>query len=754
MAGPFYAHSLESKDRAHWQPLPEHLVGVGDLAAANGAAARIGDLARMAGLLHDLGKFDPDFQARLAGSKAAVDHSTAGAYEVRRLAGVQKIMAELIAYTIAGHHAGLPDGSGSQGALTERLSGFNPARLAGGWRETLDLPAGNLVPAWLKPPEDYDRTGFRLAMLGRMIFSCLVDADFRDTEAFYAGAEGRKVDRAWPALADILPALRERFDTFMDGKSTSPGPINTLRAQILAEVRGRAGMEPGFFTLTVPTGGGKTLASLGFALDHAARHGKRRIICAIPYTSIIDQTAAIFREVLETGGEQIVLEHHSSIEIAAGQESGEVTRAVESRRRLAMEDWAAPVIATTNVQLFESLFASRPGRARKLHNIAQSVIILDEAQTLPRNLLIPAVWALRELVECYGCSVVLCTATQPALEASRFPLKPGARPHKLGLPLKGRELAPDPATLAAALKRVTIRHGGAMSDEALLEELSTQPNGLVIVNSRRHALALFRAGQAAGLEGMVHLTTRQYAAHRRAVLADIRQRLQAGLPCRLIATSLIEAGVDVDFARVWRAESGLDQIIQAAGRCNREGRRRAEESIVTIFEPAGYKPFGEIGQLAEALNRVRMRPGEATPLDSLDAMERYFHEVYWAKGEEGLDTGSDGARITPRFSFSNQTGVSLAYRSVAGAFRMVEEGMEPVIVARDPEAKALVDKLGIPDIPSGALARGLQSYIVQVTPRDRAALIEAGHVRFAETALRAEQFAVLQSPAHYSDAVG
>ncbi|WP_425603454.1 CRISPR-associated helicase/endonuclease Cas3 [Ruixingdingia sedimenti] len=386
--------------------------------------------------------------------------------------------------------------------------------------------------------------GFDLSLLTRMVFSCLVDADYRETEAFYDRLDGRSAPRDWPALADLLPGLRAAFDGHMAGLGGASA-LNRLRGEILSRVRAGAAMAPGLFTLTVPTGGGKTLASMGFALDHAARHGHRRIIYAIPYTSIIDQTAKIFRDIF---GDDMVLEHHASIDTERpGAEARE-------KLHLAMEDWAAPIVVTTNVQLFESLFAARPTRARKLHNIAGSVIVLDEAQCLPRKLLMPALRMIEGLAAHYGCSVVLCTATQPAFDSRQ--LQQG------GLPLAGRELAPDPAALARDLRRARIVRGGAMDDPALIAALGNTPQGFVIVNSRAHALDLFAAAKAAGLEGAVHLTTRQYPAHRRRIIADIRTRLAAGAPCRLIATSLIEAGVDLDFPMGWRAESGLDSCVR------------------------------------------------------------------------------------------------------------------------------------------------------------------------------------------------
>ncbi|MDZ7909388.1 MAG: CRISPR-associated endonuclease Cas3'' [Gemmobacter sp.] len=539
--GPF-AHSGTPGNHADWQGLADHLQGVADLAAARGGPIGLAALARLAGALHDFGKHDPAFQRRLAGDARSVDHSTAGArLLLDRAKGAERVAAEVLAYAILGHHAGLPDARGVDGSMERRIDQFSDP-IAPGITAAVQVDFAPLLPELLARMRQGQQCGFDLSVAGRMIFSCLVDADFRDTELFYNRLEGRDTDRSWPELPDILPGLRDVFDAHMAGLPGA-GALNTLRAEVLAHIRSRASLPPGLFTLTVPTGGGKTLASLGFALDHAALHGHRRIIYAIPYTSIIDQTAAIFRSLFG----DIVLEHHSAIDTEKPGQSG------RDKARLAMEDWAAPLVVTTNVQLFESLFAARPSRCRKLHNIAGSVIVLDEAQSLPRELLMPTLRMIDTLATHYGCSVVLCTATQPAFDSRQ--LQHG------GLPLEGRELAPDPAGLARRLRRTRILRAGAMEDEALIAALRDTPQGMVIVNSRRHALELFQAAQGAGLEGMVHLTTRQYPVHRRRILADVRARLQAGTPCRLIATSLIEAGVDVDFPKGWRAETGLDGIV-------------------------------------------------------------------------------------------------------------------------------------------------------------------------------------------------
>jgi CRISPR-associated endonuclease/helicase Cas3 len=560
---------------------------VARLASSRAEKFGAGRLGAVVGLLHDLGKYSHEFQDYIAGQGKSPDHATAGAKEIRQLAsagGSDRIAALIGAYCIAGHHGGLPNWSGEP-SLSRRLEKTLPA-LDPTWQRELAAEASGLMPAgfkWLTDGKEKSPFAFQLAMFGRMIFSCLVDADFRDTEKFYLEAEGQSIDRDWPALPAVVDDLIIRFDAHMAGIRVGAvdSELNRLRAGILAYARGKAALSRGVFTLDVSTGGGKTLASLGFALDHARAHGMDRIVYGIPFTSIIDQTSEIFRNVL---GKDIVLEHHAALEDERqdrARENEEGEHGAAAKMRLAMEDWAAPVVVTTNVQLFESLFASRTSRCRKLHNLVNSVIILDEAQTIPLKLLRPCVAALDELVRNYRCSVVPCTATQPALG------KPG---FKGGFDLsKDRELAPDPEQLSKKLQRVRLAHGGDINDAALVDALARTDQGLVIVNSRKHALALYRVAEAAGLEGLVHLTTRHYAAHRREILDKVRRMLKVGAPCRLIATSLIEAGVDVDFPKGWRAEAGLDQIAQAAGRVNREGRRPLEESTLTVFRAPGSR---------------------------------------------------------------------------------------------------------------------------------------------------------------------
>ena len=719
----YYAHSGRSADRSDWQELPDHLEATAALSAERAQFIGLGAAAALAGRFHDFGKYDPRFDRVLNGENVRVEHSTAGgAFLLAHAPPAMRLVAEVLAYAILGHHAGLPDRLGAEGSLARRLEQFVD-RVPAGISEatTVDLtPAGHELRALMRP----GTAGFDLSVAARMIFSCLVDADFRDTERFYARLDGLVHDRDWPTLAARLPDWRARFDAHMAGFAAD-SDLNRLRADILGHVRGAAGMAPGLFTLTVPTGGGKTLASLGFALDHAARHGHRRIIYAIPYTSIIDQTAKIFGDLLGDG----VLEHHSAIE------EERLEKGDREKRHLAMEDWAAPLVVTTNVQFFESLFAARPSRCRKLHNIAGSVIVLDEAQTLPRELLLPVLRMLDTLCAHYRCSVVLCTATQPAFDSRQ--LGPG------GLALQGRELAPDPDALAARLRRARIVQGGEMNDDALLAGLAATPQGFVIVNSRAHALDLYRAARRSGLEGVIHLTTRQYPAHRRAIIAEITRRLADGSPCRLIATSLIEAGVDLDFPKGWRAEAGLDSIVQAAGRVNRNGKRPVEDSTLTVFRAPDRPIPREIDTLSKVVRRIAAR--HADLLDPA-AIRDWFEEVYWGAGPDRLGQPMVASMI------ATPSDTNFRFRSTAEAFRMIETTMLPVIVPGDDEARAWVEKLGFEAVRSGQIARALQPYVVQVPATARALLVGNGHASFHAPALRGDQFCVLDDlPLYHAD---
>ena len=734
----YHAHSA-LVDGQPWQRLSVHLEGTAERAATFLETVGLAEWGRAAGLLHDVGKYTDQFQARLEGSQRRFDHAAPGARLAVDRYGDR--LGKMLAFCVAGHHAGLANGVNGERttALEERLRGTvsmpDPV-----WEQEIALPSRLDTPR-IKL-RNKDTAGFCAAFLVRMVFSALVDADFLDTEAYYAGLEGTPPARGeHPDIAELSRRLDKHLDD-LQAKAES-GVVNDLRREVLAHARRGAAEPRGVFALTVPTGGGKTLASLAFALDHARRHGLDRIIYVIPYMSIIEQTASVFRRALQGSDAPVdfVIEHHSTFD-----EERIGKRESRGKLRLAMENWDAPIIVTTAVQFFESLFANRPSRCRKLHNIANSVVILDEAQTLPLKHLRPCVAALDELARNWRSSVVLCTATQPALaESDGF--KGGFE--------EVRKLAPAPKRLHEKFKRTRIRRAGVLADAELVDRLNASPRVLCIVNTRRHARELYE--QIADAEGACHLSTWMCAAHRRARLDTVRQRLGSGEPVRLIATSLVEAGVDLDFPVVWRAEAGLESIIQAAGRCNREGR--APQGDVFVFEPAtgeGRKPPPEIKQFADAARSVmRSHPDDPT---SLDAIRDYFQELYWLKGQSRGTDDFDKKEILPRCNkrLSKQ---NFPFEAIARDFRLIDDLQAPVVVrwtgtdGNDDTAERLLGDLEHVHRP-GRIQRRLQQYVVQMRPRQRDALIAAGAARVIREADFERQFVALENLDLYDEHVG
>jgi CRISPR-associated endonuclease/helicase Cas3 len=723
----YYAHS-HGNDLNDWQNLADHLLAVAKLAATHAAKFGAGAWGEAAGLLHDFGKYAPEAQARIAGLRGPIDHSSAGAQAARQKYG---IAGHLIAAAVAGHHVGLANGleTGERTPLSDRLAA-SVSDASAGLRE-IKLPT-LVAPSLGKHPTAWrERTGLTMATLGRMIFSALVDADYLDTEAFYARAEGWSFERGnWNELA----VLRDRLIRHMAEKARGarPGKINTSRTQILTAVREAAKRPTGVFTMTVPTGGGKTLAGLTFALDHAVAHKLDRVIYVAPYTAIIEQTAAVFRTAI--GVDQVV-EHHSATRETEPREG-------RSKLQLATENWDAPVIVTTAVQFFESLFSNRPGRCRKLHNIARSVIILDEAQTLPLTLLRPCVAILDELARNYRTSVVLCTATQPAL--IERPAEP-ARSFSGGIQDRpDREIAPDPERLYQDLRRVTIRHVGAMTDDNLVAAMRAGHQTLAIVNTRKHARDLYAA--LASADGAAHLSALMCPAHRGVMLDALKRRLLEDLPVRLVATAVIEAGVDVDFRAVFRAVAGLDQIAQAAGRCNREMRYAATESIVTIFEPT----VGEPQYMRAAADATRAVMRAHSDIFSLNALEAYFRRLYWRRqlGRDGLDEPS----ILPRLN-ARASDLLLPHESVARDMRLIDDAAETIIVPWDNTARRLIADLEKSDRVR-SIARNLQRYGVGLYARDFERLRQLGCVTPIAPDRWGDQFWVLRDEGRYHDDIG
>lgn len=740
-----YAHSLIGRPLELWERLSDHQLAVAELARRFAESFGWGKVAETAGFLHDIGKLSPEFQAYIRQQAATGgDHSSAGARIA--LDAYRSPLGQLLAAVIAAHHAGLADGVD----LAERMA--RAANLVpAGWPAQIERPLPS--PQELLPLGSWDYRagpkGFAWSFVTRMLFSCLVDADFIATEAFYSKANEFSAERGGHVG---LSELRQRLRSYMDRKRADapPTPVNKIRAEILAHVESRAGLAPGLFTLTVPTGGGKTLASLSFALEHASRHGLRRVIFVIPYASVIEQAAQVFRESLDSDHD--ILEHHASFDweqVGVTKRPDDEAPDALAKLRRAAENWDVPIVVTTAVQFFESLFANRTSRCRKLHNIAGSVVILDEIQTLPLALLKPSMAALDELARHYRCSIVLCTATQPALRA--------VDGFKDGFAIDAaRELAPEPERLYRALKRVEVeRLPEPVPDEAIVARFATQPQMLCIVNTRGHARRLYDL--IAHLPGATHLTTLMCPRHRRIVLADLRERLERGEPVRLVATSLIEAGVDISFPEVWRAAAGLDSIAQAAGRSNRNGELpQGRLGRVVVFEPAEVEPQHEIKQRWEASQPAfRM---SSDPL-GLDGIRSYFQQLYWSKGAGQLDSAEIGGRPGLLAAIGERASdQAFPFRSLAEAFRMIDEAMEPVIVpwrndADDEEAERLLAGIAAQERPSSRDLRRLQQYVVSIPPKARQDWLARGvlkrvHPMLGDALLRFEDLS------HYRDETG
>ena len=685
-AARYFAHVRRDGENFATHDLGEHLRGVGQRAGEYARALGSGDWARIAGLWHDLGKYSAEFQRRiksvsgyeahLEGQAGRVDHSTAGAqYAIRQF----NLHGRILAYLIAGHHAGLPDWHASEtrgAALKVRLDDGSHLERA------LNQPIPPDILSQTKPisPPLGKTEGFHLWV--RMLFSCLVDADFLDTEAFMDAEKGAHRSKT-PQLSELLP----RFNSYMEANFADAPPtrVNEIRTEVLRQCRKKAEESPGCFSLTVPTGGGKTLSSLAFALEHAERHEKRRVIYAIPYTSIIEQTTNVFRDIFPDA----VIEHHSNLDPEM--------ETVESR--LAAENWDAPLIVTTNVQFFESLFAARTSRCRKLHNVVNSVVVLDEAQLLPPEFLQPILDVMNLLVRHYGVTFVLSTATQPALGT----LKTFQRTLR-GLD-RVREIIDDPDALNRDLARVTYTlpadyHQPETWDD-VADRLREHPSVLAIVNSRADARELHRRMP----EGTVHLSALMCGEHRSRVIASIKERLRAGDGVRVVSTQLVEAGVDVDFPVVYRALAGLDSIAQAAGRCNREGR--LERGRVMVFVPSKPVPPGPLRKAADAT--VSLLTGQNDPVFDAALFQAYFRHFY--VDARSLDKHDITELLTPQGG--NDDPLKVQFRTAAQRFRLIDESGYQSVIVRYDDSPGLIGRLQ-KEGPERWLMRRLQRYTVSL----------------------------------------
>lgn len=689
-------------DDGRTQTVTEHLIGTAKLAEVFAEEFHAGEYGALAGLMHDLGKATEAFQRRLHGGNK-VDHASAGAVECARVRQTE------VSISIIGHHSGLPD---EGNPYTDQAG--DPT-YCGRIKKNLTPTKGNEVH-WnrrmpeIKTDKASARDKFDESVWTRMLFSCLVDADYLDTEKFMKGREIRTEDY------DGIPVLEQRLTDYISEWGEPSSPINQYRSEIRTGCEEKADMERGLFSLTVPTGGGKTLTSLSFALKHAVHHQMQRIIYVIPYTSIVEQTAKVFSDIL---GERNVLEHHSGSDIGTSESPDEK----EYRKMLATENWDAPIIVTTSVQFFESLFANKSSRCRKLHNIANSVVIFDEAQMIPSEHLLPCVYMIASIIRRCNVSAVLCTATQPFLE-DLF--------HKKAL--SATELCPDPEKYYLLFRRVSFENIGQVSTDGLADRLRTHRQVLCIVNSRAAAQELFLRLPE---EGRYHLSTWMYPMHRREKLDEIRKRLREGMVCRVISTSLIEAGVDVDFPAVYREKAGLDSVLQAAGRCNREGKQDKKDSVVRIFEGVSKTPLLLRVNIAAADEALA---GAADPSDP-QTVEYYFRAYRSLIGDSIDKTG------TVKMFEEGIAGCRLPFKTAAEHFRLIENDTKTIYLDREG------DHSEIEQIRNGFATKSAYRiagrYCVQVYSRQYEQLVETGAVESIDP-----ESGILRDEAMYSAETG
>ncbi|OYV91355.1 MAG: CRISPR-associated helicase/endonuclease Cas3 [Acidiphilium sp. 37-60-79] len=771
----FIAHRREADGSI--QTLAQHLRSVGRLSARNAAKFNLGAAGEVLGLLHDLGKYSIEFQNYLASAtglidqdddvsvdatrlRGKIDHSTAGAQLIwRKLANAGQqgqVAGQVLALCIASHHSGLIDCLGADGEdnFAKRLRKAEQnahldeavAQLEHGIAERVDelVHHGNIVDDFVeiikaivngesRAAGSNTIVAFKIGLLARMLFSSLIDADRVDTADFEQPRSGRlRYQGDYPAWDILIDRLEAKLRTFEDRY-----PIDRLRREISDHCRTAADRGRGCFTLTVPTGGGKTLASLRFALHHAKLHRLDRVIYVIPFTSIIDQNADVVRGILEpahAGIEpcSIVLEHHSNL--TPEQQTW--------RAKILSENWDAPVVFTTSVQLLDTLFGAGTRGARRMHQLAKSVIIFDEAQTIPLRCIHMFNNAINFLVEQCGSSVVLCTATQPLLNGVN-PQKGAARFQS------GDEIMPDAKHLFDALRRVEIRSScrpGGWSDndvaQLAAEEITAVGSCLVIVNTRKAALSLYQACAGRGDQEIYHLSTAMCPVHRRIVLAEIHQRLADNAPTLCISTQLIEAGVDVDFGAVIRHVAGLDSIAQAAGRCNRNGRQArgrvhvinpAEEGLtrlndIRIGREKALRVLDEFAHDPAAFNADLLGP---------KAMNAYFRYYFFERANEMdyqvLSTGATRDETLLRLLADNHFAVDeymqrrgsappnllrQAFMTAATAFKAIDAPTRSLIVQFGPEGKELVAELCCAEHPEQqfGLLRRAQQYSINVFP--------------------------------------
>lgn len=685
------------------QTLINHLLGTAMLSSRFAKKFGKEDWGYCCGLLHDIGKYSIEFQKRIRGIPLKVDHSTAG----MKLCLEEGGLYSLLAYCIAGHHSGLPDyGSSSDGESEPTIVGRSKKKICNyeKYKEEIRLPELNTIPVDVKNTNSIE---YSLSVFIKMLYSCLVDADYLDTESFM----NNEIVNRYPG--EPMERLLEKLNNYIKAwlNNNDINTVNGRRSEILKNCLCNGIMKKGMFKLTVPTGGGKTISSLAFALRHAVENNMDRVIYVIPYTSIIEQNAMIFKKIL---GDKNVLESHCNIEY---DEDGNVDL------KLATENWDKPVIVTTNVQFFESLYANKSSKCRKLHNIVNSVIIFDEVQMLPIDYLRPCLEIMEELVKNYKTSIVLCSATQPTLD------KFFTRTKEI------TELCPRKEEQFKFFKRTTMKNIGKISEDKLASRLNKETQALCIVNTKKKAQEIFN--KLSG-NGVYHLSTTMCPIHRKEKLNEIRERLMENNRCIVISTSLVEAGVDLDFKTVYRQLAGIDSIIQAGGRCNREGKNNADQSIVNVFE---FDEKKSVKNQRQQIDITRMLLADGYDISSNETIDAYFDNLFKLKESE-FDKHEIMKSLSKR---------AFEFNTVGKKFKLIEENTKTIFVKYNKDAEELLLKIKNVGV-SKTLMRKANQYSINVYENDFEKLLNMGVVRNIIEGL--EDFYELTDTSFYTNNIG
>lgn len=697
----YYAHKKIINNNVIYQSLKDHLINTAKITEMyySGIAPNWGYIV---GLYHDIGKGTEEFQNRLINEEGVVDHSTIGAQYIYNLYNnhpeAGDLYALILASVIAGHHSGLLDYTSADNPSLEKrlrkeIKRVDLTKIIK--EEKLDLR----FPFEIKNNSDL----YKIYIFTKMLYSALVDADSIETESFMNEDKAKIRNRK-----RNLDKLKEKFNKYIR-KFTDKSGINYWRHKILNSCLKAANNSPGLYSLTAPTGIGKTISSMAFAINHACKHKKDRIIYVVPYTTIIEQNAEVFRKIFRRPN---VIQHHSLYDVFEEKKLSDKTK---TYLQLITENWDAPIIVTTNVQFFESFYHHKRSKLRKLHNITNSVIIFDEVQALPPAFLKPCAKVIEELVEQYKCTILLCTATQPIMDNKILGLK------------KVNEIVDNPKILFEKLNRIKVTNLGKIEDGELITRLEQHKQVMCIVHTRKLANQLYKQLQG---KNIYHLSTLMCPKHRQEVLRRIRIALNMGRECKVITTQLVEAGVDIDFPVVYRIIDRLDSAVQAAGRCNRHSKLRYGEFFLFSLG----KPPKSFSSAASISTNILKDEKEL----SIDTINEFFSKYFWVKSNR-LDVKNILQDIYAGYKFPFET--------ISHKMRLIGDSQKSVLIPYNETARKTIHKLSFAikhELSLRKIFKVLQYFTVNIYEKEYNKLVEEGKIIV-------DEFAVLKDGVYKKD---